>query len=42
MLYKKTEHALDLLLQNFVSENPSMDEVCFLLQVSKRHRERQR
>ncbi|XP_073923100.1 maestro heat-like repeat family member 5 [Castor canadensis] len=32
MLYKKTEHALDLLLQNFVSENPSMDEVCFLLQ----------
>ncbi|XP_069881986.1 maestro heat-like repeat family member 5 isoform X2 [Dipodomys merriami] len=31
-LYKKTERALDLLLQNFVSENPSMDEVCFLLQ----------
>ncbi|XP_048215185.1 maestro heat-like repeat family member 5 [Perognathus longimembris pacificus] len=32
VLYKKTERALDLLLQNFVSENPSMDEVCFLLQ----------
>ncbi|KAM6171856.1 maestro heat-like repeat family member 5 [Erethizon dorsatum] len=31
-LYKKTVHALDLLLQNFFSENPSMDEVCFLLQ----------
>ncbi|KAM4865422.1 maestro heat-like repeat family member 5 [Thomomys bottae] len=31
-LYRKTERALDLLLQNFVSENPSMDEVCFLLQ----------
>ncbi|KAM7317160.1 hypothetical protein ACRRTK_023462 [Alexandromys fortis] len=32
VLYKKTMHALDLLLQNFISENPSMDEVCFLLQ----------
>ncbi|XP_031201885.1 maestro heat-like repeat family member 5 isoform X2 [Mastomys coucha] len=32
LLYKKTARALDLLLQNFISENPSMDEVCFLLQ----------
>ncbi|XP_021039716.1 maestro heat-like repeat family member 5 isoform X1 [Mus caroli] len=32
VLYKKTVRALDLLLQNFISENPSMDEVCFLLQ----------
>ncbi|XP_040592412.1 maestro heat-like repeat family member 5 isoform X3 [Mesocricetus auratus] len=32
VLYKKTIRALDLLLQNFISENPSMDEVCFLLQ----------
>ncbi|XP_021071819.1 maestro heat-like repeat family member 5 [Mus pahari] len=32
LLYKKTVRALDLLLQNFISENPSMDEVCFLLQ----------
>ncbi|CAO2602058.1 Maestro heat-like repeat family member 5 [Lemmus lemmus] len=32
VLYKKTMRALDLLLQNFISENPSMDEVCFLLQ----------
>nr|XP_013011532.2 maestro heat-like repeat family member 5 [Cavia porcellus] len=31
-LYKKTVHALDLLLQSFLSENPSMNEVCFLLQ----------
>ena len=34
VLYKKTVRALDLLLQNFISENPSMDEVCFLLQVT--------
>ncbi|XP_041911652.1 maestro heat-like repeat family member 5 [Arvicola amphibius] len=32
VLYKKTMRALDLLLQNFISENPSMDEICFLLQ----------
>ncbi|XP_076767614.1 maestro heat-like repeat family member 5 isoform X2 [Arvicanthis niloticus] len=32
LLYKKTAHALNLLLQNFITENPSMDEVCFLLQ----------
>nr|XP_042120768.1 maestro heat-like repeat family member 5 isoform X8 [Peromyscus maniculatus bairdii] len=32
VLYKKTIRALDLLLQNFIAENPSMDEVCFLLQ----------
>ncbi|XP_028629132.1 maestro heat-like repeat family member 5 [Grammomys surdaster] len=32
LLYKKTVRALDLLLQNFIAENPSMDEVCFLLQ----------
>lgn len=25
--------ALDLLLQNFISENKNMDEMCFLLQV---------
>ncbi|XP_023579722.1 maestro heat-like repeat family member 5 [Octodon degus] len=31
-LYKKTVYALNLLLQSFFSENPSMDEVCFLLQ----------
>lgn len=33
MLYQKSMQALDLLLQNFVSENKSMDEICFLLQV---------
>ncbi|XP_021515354.1 maestro heat-like repeat family member 5 [Meriones unguiculatus] len=32
VLYRKTFRALDLLLQNFISENPSMDEICFLLQ----------
>nr|XP_012638090.1 maestro heat-like repeat family member 5 [Microcebus murinus] len=32
MLYKKTMHALDMLLQNFISENKSMDEIYFLLQ----------
>ncbi|XP_070487287.1 maestro heat-like repeat family member 5 isoform X5 [Equus przewalskii] len=32
MLYQKSVQALDLLLQNFVSENKSMDEICFLLQ----------
>uniref|UniRef100_A0A8C5L7D9 Maestro heat-like repeat family member 5 n=1 Tax=Jaculus jaculus TaxID=51337 RepID=A0A8C5L7D9_JACJA len=32
VLYKKTFHALILLLQNFISENPSTDEICFLLQ----------
>ncbi|XP_051016484.1 maestro heat-like repeat family member 5 [Acomys russatus] len=32
VVYKKTERALDLLLQNFITENPSMDEICFLLQ----------
>ncbi|MEJ1271646.1 maestro heat-like repeat family member 4 [Cricetulus griseus] len=32
VLYKKTIRALDLLLHNFISENPSMDEICFLLQ----------
>ncbi|XP_046498449.1 maestro heat-like repeat family member 5 [Equus quagga] len=32
MLYQKSMQALDLLLQNFVSENKSMDEICFLLQ----------
>ncbi|XP_010637571.1 maestro heat-like repeat family member 5 [Fukomys damarensis] len=32
MLYRKTVRALDLLLQSFFSENPSMDEACFLLQ----------
>ncbi|XP_062935354.1 maestro heat-like repeat family member 5 [Cynocephalus volans] len=31
-LYRKTAHALGLLLQSFVSENESLDEVCFLLQ----------
>ncbi|XP_006152163.1 maestro heat-like repeat family member 5 isoform X2 [Tupaia chinensis] len=31
-LYQKTMCALDLLLQTFISENKSMDEVCFLLQ----------
>nr|XP_044636990.1 maestro heat-like repeat family member 5 isoform X2 [Equus asinus] len=32
MLYQKSMQALDLLLQNFISENKSMDEICFLLQ----------
>ncbi|XP_014643504.1 PREDICTED: maestro heat-like repeat family member 5 [Ceratotherium simum simum] len=32
MLYQKSMQALDLLFQNFVSENKSMDEICFLLQ----------
>ncbi|XP_072805943.1 maestro heat-like repeat family member 5 isoform X3 [Vicugna pacos] len=32
VLYQKSAQALDLLLQNFVSENESMDEICFLLQ----------
>ncbi|XP_032272001.1 maestro heat-like repeat family member 5 [Phoca vitulina] len=32
VLYKKSMQALDLLLQNFISENKSMDEICFLLQ----------
>ncbi|XP_044934137.1 maestro heat-like repeat family member 5 isoform X1 [Mustela putorius furo] len=31
-LYKKSMQALDLLLQSFLSENKSMDEMCFLLQ----------
>lgn len=33
VLYQKSAKALDLLLQTFVAENKSMDEVCFLLQV---------
>ncbi|KAM5212205.1 maestro heat-like repeat family member 5 [Hipposideros larvatus] len=32
VLYEKSMQALNLLLQTFVSENKSMDEVCFLLQ----------
>uniref|UniRef100_A0A671F851 Uncharacterized protein n=1 Tax=Rhinolophus ferrumequinum TaxID=59479 RepID=A0A671F851_RHIFE len=32
VLYQKSMQALDLLLQTFISENKSMDEVCFLLQ----------
>uniref|UniRef100_G1L3U8 Maestro heat-like repeat family member 5 n=1 Tax=Ailuropoda melanoleuca TaxID=9646 RepID=G1L3U8_AILME len=32
VLYKKSMQALDLLLQNFISENKNMDEMCFLLQ----------
>uniref|UniRef100_A0A8C6DN60 Maestro heat-like repeat family member 5 n=1 Tax=Moschus moschiferus TaxID=68415 RepID=A0A8C6DN60_MOSMO len=32
VLYQKSMQALDLLLQAFVSENESMDEICFLLQ----------
>lgn len=32
-LYQKSMQALDLLLQAFISENESMDEICFLLQV---------
>lgn len=32
-LYQKSMQALDLLLQAFISENGSMDEICFLLQV---------
>ncbi|MBZ3881255.1 Maestro heat-like repeat family member 5 [Sciurus carolinensis] len=35
-LYGKTERALNLLLQNFFLENPSMDELCFLLQHMER------
>nr|CAI9692661.1 unnamed protein product [Rangifer tarandus platyrhynchus] len=31
-LYQKSTQVLDLLLQAFVSENESMDEICFLLQ----------
>uniref|UniRef100_A0A8C2RLX8 Maestro heat-like repeat family member 5 n=1 Tax=Capra hircus TaxID=9925 RepID=A0A8C2RLX8_CAPHI len=31
-LYQKSMQALDLLLQAFISENESMDEICFLLQ----------
>lgn len=40
VLYRKSMQALDLLLRTFVSENKSMDEVCFLLQVRAglRHR----
>ena len=33
VLYQRSMQALSLLLQSFVSENRSMDEVCFLLQV---------
>lgn len=33
VLYQKSMQALDLLLQTFISENKSMDEMCFLLQV---------
>lgn len=36
VLYQKCMQALDLLLQSFVSENKSMDELCFLLQVRRR------
>nr|XP_019567741.1 PREDICTED: maestro heat-like repeat family member 5 [Rhinolophus sinicus] len=32
VLYQKSMQALDLLLQTFISENKTMDEVCFLLQ----------
>nr|KAF6395872.1 hypothetical protein HJG59_012431 [Molossus molossus] len=32
VLYQKSTEALNLLLQTFISENKSMDEVCFLLQ----------
>ena len=32
-LYQKSMQALDLPLQAFISENESMDEICFLLQV---------
>ncbi|KAG8515448.1 Maestro heat-like repeat family member 5 [Galemys pyrenaicus] len=32
MLYQKSMQALELLLQSFMSENESMDEVCFLVQ----------
>ncbi|XP_045037533.2 maestro heat-like repeat family member 5 isoform X2 [Desmodus rotundus] len=32
VLYQRSMQALSLLLQSFVSENRSMDEVCFLLQ----------
>ncbi|XP_060051895.1 maestro heat-like repeat family member 5 [Erinaceus europaeus] len=32
VLYQKSMHALNLLLQNFISENESLDEICFLLQ----------
>ncbi|XP_036088615.1 maestro heat-like repeat family member 5 [Rousettus aegyptiacus] len=32
VLYRKSMQALDLLLRTFISENKSMDEVCFLLQ----------
>lgn len=33
VLYQKSMQALSLLLQTFISENKSMDEVCFVLQV---------
>lgn len=33
VLYQKSMKALDLLLQTFIAENKSMEEVCFLLQV---------
>lgn len=36
VLYQKAMHALNLLLQTFISENKSMDEICFLLQVHGR------
>lgn len=32
-LYQKSMQVLDLLLQAFISENESTDEICFLLQV---------
>uniref|UniRef100_A0A8C9ACY4 Maestro heat-like repeat family member 5 n=1 Tax=Prolemur simus TaxID=1328070 RepID=A0A8C9ACY4_PROSS len=32
VLYRKTMHTLNVLLQNFISENKSMDEIYFLLQ----------
>ncbi|XP_058132241.2 maestro heat-like repeat family member 5 [Dasypus novemcinctus] len=47
-LYRKTVKALDLLLQSFIQENESMDEIYFLLQhmetwlKSERSHERQR
>ncbi|XP_036194129.1 maestro heat-like repeat family member 5 [Myotis myotis] len=48
VLYQKAMQALNLLLQTFISENKSMDEVCFLLQhtepwlMSDRSHERRR
>lgn len=32
-LYRKSMQALDLLLQSLISENKSVDELCFILQV---------